>query len=194
MAIDYTGIRNKFISITRAAVGSSLSTIGPVGGEIPAVIRRRADGPKPDYPFIDLDILDTADEGSWESNHGVDDNGDLFWETHKQILITLKCYGGDAMDIMNDLHGYLRQAHLVQDDLRSTLSGSLVAVDNVRLTPIRLTDKFIDGAEINLVFNVVDRITDTTTVGGEITSITALGELFRAEDDPAPLPVTITAP
>jgi hypothetical protein len=194
MSIDYDAIRQKFISVVKDGVGTSLSTSGQVGSEFPSVIQRRPDGPKPDYPYIDLDILSTQDEGGWTSSQGVDSNGDLFYETHKELLINFRCYGGDAQNIMNDLSGYMRQLHLVQDDLRETLASSIVNVFNVTSIPIQLNDKWIESADFNLTFNTIDRITDTTVGYGEIEIVHLDGELFRSSDDENPLPVTVDAP
>ena len=194
MSIDYDAIRSKFISIVRTGVGSSLSLSGQTGNQYASVIKRRPDGPKPDYPYVDVDVVSTQDEGGWVSHQGVDDNGDLFYETHKQLLINFRCYGGDAMTIMNDLVGHMRQVHIVQDDLRTALEGSIVQVFDVTSIPIQLSDKWIESSDFNLVFNVVDRITDTASGYGEIDIVHLDGELFRDELDDTPLPITIDAP
>ena len=193
MSIDYTAIKGKFISIARDGVGSSLSLIGQVGSQYPAVIERRPDGPKPDYPYIDVDVISTRDEGGWVSDQGVDDNGDLYYETHKELLLNFRCYGGDAMTIMNNLSGYMRQLHTVQDDLRAVLKGSIVEVFDIISMPIQLTDKWLESSDFNLIFNVVDRITDVDPDTGEISTVHLDGELYRDDLDPAPLPVVIDA-
>lgn len=194
MAIDYNAIRDKWIVLARTAVGSSLSQIGPVGSEFAAVIKRRVDGPMPEYPYIDMDIVNTIDEGGWSSNYGIDvDTGELFYETHKQLLINFRCYGGEAMSIMNTFHGYLRQ-ELVQDDLRTNLGGSLVQAFDVNSMPIKLNDKWIESSDFNITFNVVDKYINTDTATSEITTVGLDGELFRDDLDPDPLDIRIDAP
>ena len=193
MSIDYNAIRSKFISIVRTGVGSSLSLSGQTGNQHASVIKRRPDGPKPDYPYVDVDVVSTQDEGGWISHQGVDDNGDLFYETHKQLLINFRCYGGDAMTIMNDLVGYIRQVHIVQEDLRTTLEGSIVQVFDITSIPIQLSDKWLESSDFNIVFNIVDRIVDTDPDRGEIGVVHLDGELFRDDEDNDPLPITIDA-
>ena len=193
MSIDYTAIKGKFISIVRDGVGSSLSLIGQVGSQYPAVIKRRPDGPKPNYPYIDVDIISTRDEGGWASNQGVDDNGDLYYETHKELLINFRCYGGDAMTIMNLLVGYVRQQHLVQDDIRATLGGSIVQVFDLTSMPIQLTDKWVESTDFSLIFNIVDRVVDSSAGYGDIGVVHLDGELYRDDEDNNPLPVVVEA-
>lgn len=194
MAIDYDAIRDKFIVVIKDGVGGSLAQIGQAGSRYPAVIKRRPDAPKPDYPYIDIDVLSTKDEGGWASDQGVDENGFLFYATHKQLLINIRCYGGDAQNIMNSLSGYLRQLHIVQDDLRATLGSSIVTVFDITSMPVKLSDKWIESADFNLIFNTIDTITDTTSGYGEIDTVHLDGGLLRHTDDASPLPIEVDVP
>lgn len=189
MSINYDAIKDKFILIIKAAVGSSLAQITYSDTSVAgAVIRRRVDGPKPAMPYIDIDIINTQDEGGWSSDYGINSGGDLFYSTHKELLLNFRCHGGDALTIMNDLSGYLRQTHIVQEDLRVNLEASIVNVFDISSIPIQLSDKWIESADFNLTLNIVDTVVDTDPNRDQISTIHLNGELnFDVEGNPLPI-------
>ena len=194
MSIDYSAIRTEFISIISDGVGTSLSTMYRPGGDVPSVIGPSPSEVKPDYPYIIFDIVDTVDEQGLITNHGVDDNGFIYYETYKKMLINISCRGGDAVNILNDLTGYFRMVHKVQQDLRDNLGGSIVDWFEINKIHVQLSDKWIDVANFNLSFNILDTITDSTAGYGSIDTVQLDGELYRHDDDPTPLTVTVNAP
>jgi len=190
--IDEPAIYAKFVSVAQVAVGALLSQTGPTGSPEAAVIRLRTNGVKPAYPYITVGILDTRDESGWLTGEYVDTNTDNpVYETNKQLLINFRCYGGDALSIINELHGNLRLPS-VRDSVRSTLGGSVVSLTDPDNLPVLLADKYLESASFNLVFNITDSLTDSNT--GIIDNVHLNGELHRFDDDPAPLDMTIIEP
>lgn len=192
MAIDYDGILDKFILVAVEAVGSSLTQIGPAGSKVGAVVRARQKNTKPSPPYVTIDVLDTKDESGWLYNETIDVNEDTVLETTKQLLLNYRVYGGNAINLANNLHGFFRLDR-VRGDIRKTLGGSVVTVDSVEQLPVLQADEFLESASFNFIFNITDTFIDTT--GSEVFDIINLtGEVFRSEGDTDPLDVSITVP
>lgn len=192
MAIDYDGILDKFILVAQEALPTELSLIG-VGGNLPAVIRSRQDGPKPDYPYVTIDVLDTIDESGWLLTETINSNDETVYETNKQLLLNYRVYGGNAINIAQRLHGFLR-LNRVLGDVRSTTGGSVVTVDDVDQLPILLADGFLESASFNITFNITDTFVDTQG-SDSFTTIHLDGTIFDiSTDDPNPLDVDIIVP
>jgi len=191
MSIDYDGILDKFILIAQEALPTQLSSIG-VSGTLPAVIRQRQIGPKPDYPYVAIDVLDTIDESSWLLEERLNANDEVEVDTTKVLLINYRVYGGNAVKIINDLYGFFR-LNRVLGDITKTLGGSVVETLDIDQLPVLLADKFIESASFNLTFNIVDTFVDTTG-SDHFDKVVLDGELFRHRTDPAPLDIDITVP
>lgn len=193
MSIDYNLILDTFIQVARDGVGSQLSQIGPTGSEFPAVIKVRQDGPKPDYPYITIDILDTFTNDEWLIQEKLNDSNSLVYETNKNLLINYRVYGGNAISIANDLHGYLRVASVL-DFIRSETTGALLTTGNIDSLPVLLSDSFLESASFNLTFAITDSLVIPDTGSNYFDSIDLDGELKRNEDDPSPLSINVNAP
>ncbi len=190
--IDYNVILDHFIAAAQEGVGNELSQVGPVGFEEPAVIRARQDGPKPDYPYIVLDVLNTQQLDGWLLQEGVDDNDDPFMETTYQLTLSYTVYGSnattDAIGIANKLEGFFRLRRIL-DDIKTVTGGSLNVTFPIISTPQALADKFIEAAQFNFNYSIIDRITDPES--GIFDTIELDGELSEGVDDPSPLPIDV---
>lgn len=188
MALDYDLVLDTFIQIARDSVGTELSSIGAVGFEIPAVIRSRQGGAKPDYPYIQIDILNTAKTSGWKLATGVDD-GDIPWvDTHYKILMQYTVYGGNANSIAHDLEGYFR-LESVLNKISTDTTGQLEDTFNVISLPSNLATDNLEVAAFNLTFNINDRLSDTQT--GVFSRIVLDGELKKNIEDLTPLSLDI---
>ena len=58
--IDTELVKEKFVSIARDILATDLTLVGE-SGDIPAVIKARAGGPVPEYPFVTVDITFSRD-------------------------------------------------------------------------------------------------------------------------------------
>jgi hypothetical protein len=191
MAIDYDGILDKFIGVAREALPTELSLIGATG-TLPAVIRARQDGPKPDYPYVTIDVLDTVDESGWLYSETINSNDETVYETNKQLLLNYRVYGGNAINLAQKLHGFFR-LNRVLGDIRSTTGGSVVIVDGVDQLPILLAETFLESASFNITFNITDTFVDTQG-SDSFNKVVLTGEIFDGTGDPDPLDVSITVP
>ena len=189
MAIDYTAILNRFVAVAVEGVGSQLSLID---GQYPAVIRSRQDAPKPDYPYVVLDILNTSQEDGWLSHEGIDENNNLFYTTRYQMLLNYTVYGDNAATIANQLEGFFRLER-VRDSITNDIEVGIVQTNPISSIPQLLADKYVEAAQFSLVANVSDTFTDTS-VETVIEGIDLDGELARGNEDPSPIPFNITTP
>lgn len=190
MAINYDAILDKFILVAQEALPTQLSLIG-VSANLPAVIRARQDGPKPDYPYATIDVLDTVDESAWLGSENIDSNDLTVYETNKNVLLNYRVYGGNAVSIAQRLHGFFR-INRVLGGIRSTTGGSVVTVDDVDQLPILLADTYLESASFNIVFNITDTFVDT--LGSDSFTTVILGSTVSIEGDPTPLVGSITVP
>ena len=165
--LDINAVYNKFIEDIRAGVGSYLSTSGTGANERPSVQRQRADTVKANYPYITIDIASIGDESGWRNLEDVDDNDFPYVETVKELLIVLRCYGPsegsnniNALFIMNTLNGFFKLSR-IRDGIRTDLGGSIVSLSVPRSIPMQLSDRFLETAEFSIIYNQVDRTTDT---------------------------------
>jgi hypothetical protein len=191
MSLDYDGILDKFILVAQEALPTELSLIG-INSDLPAVIRARQTGPKPDYPYVTIDVLDTIDESGWLTNTHIDTNDDTVVETNKQLLINYRVYGGNAINIANSLYGFFR-LNRVLGDVRSTLGGSVVSTSDIDQLPILLADEFLESASFNLIFNITDTFTDTSG-SDAFDKVNLDGELFDSAGSPVLPNISITVP
>lgn len=191
MSLDYDGILDKFILVAQEALPTELTLIG-VNADLPAVIRVRQDGPKPSYPYVTINVLDTIDESGWLTSTYIDDNDYTVVETNKQLLINYRVYGGNAINIANNLYGFFR-LNRVLGDIRNTLGGSVVSTSDIDQLPILLADEYLESASFNLVFNITDTFVDSSGSDSFVT-VNLNGELFDGEDDPDPIDISITVP
>lgn len=190
MAISIDEILDKFIDVAREALPTELSLIGP-SGTLPAVIRSRQKGSKPDYPYLVVDIVDLIDESGWLTNTYIDSNDHTVVETNKQLLINFRTYGGNAVAITNTLYGFFRLNRIL-GDIRNTLGGSVVTTSDIDQLPILLADKYLESASFNLMFNITDTFTDTSSEAFDTINIT--GELTDDAGDPVLPDIGITVP
>ena len=191
MSLDYDGILDKFILVAREALPTQLSLIGP-SGTLPAVIRARQKGPKPDYPYVTIDVLDTIEESGWLTNTHIDSNDDTVVETNKQLLLNYRVYGGNAINIANILHGFFR-LNRVLGDVRNTLGGSVVSTLDIDQLPILLADDFLESASFNIIFNITDTFVDSSG-SDAFDTVNLDGELFDEAGDPVLPDISITVP
>ena len=191
MSINYDAIMDKFILLARDSVGSQLTQIGPVGSEFGAVIRARQGGPKPDFPYITIDVINTVQESGWLAVHYLDESENTVYETTKQLLLNYRVYGGNAISIANDLEGYFR-LNSVLGDVRSTTGGSVVETRDVDQQPIELADKFLESSSFNIIFNITDTYSQPNLGEGVFDTVTLDGELNRFTDDPSPLDADVS--
>lgn len=194
MALDYNAILDRFILTAREGLPTQLSTIGQ-NNDIPAVVRARQDGPKPSYPYVTLDVLDTREESAWLMLETLDPTGQFpQYETNRQVLLSYRVFGSNAIAIAQRLEGYFR-SNIVRDTISTALGGKVVRTDPVEQDPILLADKYLESAYFNLIFNITDVYVDTA--GSVFDTIHATGQVYNIsleDTDPQTIDVTVPIP
>lgn len=151
--LDYDAILDKFVAVAREPLVADLSFIGQ-NNDIPAVIRARSNGVKPDYPYVVTDITDERDEDGWVLNQYLESNQETY-VTPKQLIIAYTVFGGQAISLANKLHGYFRRDS-VRGSFRTDLEGSIVNVLNIVQRPLLIADQYVESATFNIIFNIND--------------------------------------
>jgi len=187
--INYELIKQAFIDSAVEAVGGRLAEIGPAGDKFPAIIERRPNAPKPDYPYITYDVLNTSQTKGWLLSSGVNGDGNPYWETDYTLLIQYTVYGKESRSIANQLEGYFRLDR-VRGAITTATKGSLVQTFEVISAPDLLSTEFVEASLFNITFSIVDRVVDAQT--GVFDTVTLDGELFRTDKDESPLPIDVT--
>jgi hypothetical protein len=193
MSIALDTILDKFLSVARDALDGQLSTIGPPGNPIPAVIKERQNGTIPDYPYASINILDITENGEWLLQDYIDDDDNLVYENNKYLFMNYRVYGGNALEIANNLYGYFR-IETVLDSIRQVTGGAVVQLFDIDSLPTLLSDTFLETASFNFVFGITDTLIIPDTGTNFISSIGLDGELLHGEGDPDPLDINVNAP
>lgn len=157
MAIDLDNILSTFVGVAQDTIGNQLSSTGPPTALEPSVIIVRQDAPKPEMPYVTVDVLNITDRGNWLLASYVKDTGELIYESTKQILIQYTVYGGNAIQIANDLHGYFR-VNSILSRIETETGGNVLTVDDVTPLPTLIADTFMEVASININFGIVDTL------------------------------------
>lgn len=193
MSLDIDNILDELIIVARGGIGTLLSEIGPVGSEFPAVIRVRQEGPKPEYPYCVISLLDISDGGEWLLEEYLDSSNNLVYESNKNLLINYRVYGGNALSISNTLHGYFRRDSVL-NQIRENTGGAVVDTGSIDSLPVLLSDTYLESASFSLTLAITD--TDSLADTGEnyFDSVELDGGLHNGLTDPPALDVDITAP
>lgn len=193
MSLDLDAILLSFIETAQNTVGSQLSTVGSTSSPEPAVIKVRQDAPKPDYPYITVDVLNITDSGNWLLDSYVKDTGDLVYTTLKDLLIQYRVYGGNAVQIANDLHGYFR-VDTILSKIKTDTGGLVTTVGDVSSLPnLRQDTEFVEVASININFSIEDTLIIPDDGTNWFDKVHLDGEVYP-DGSSSPLSTTVDAP
>lgn len=177
-------VRSGLIKQIRVLVGDRLSTLPNRTDDLPlaSVIRDRAKGPRPDFPYIVVDST-TSDKagGAWlrdESNILVDDEYKVTYKTEQTLSLTITCYGIDADDILNQLRVSLVDG-IVRNDLNAETGAVFQHFSGIDDLPIFIETDFIDGCTMDATFTAVSEW--SPTVSSVIETVTGSAS-FDAQD------------
>ncbi len=165
MALNFTDIRTTVIASIQLAIGSQLSqqtnpvlmtTYGTVFNARP-----NPELPVPEYPYAVLDILSSADT-DWFLTNLVWDNTSEEWqyETHKTLEMQISIYGGNAIQIGENL----KTAYRRDDVLAILIDGNIALADvqSTQILPELLQTDFLEVAFVQMSIRVNDVFVDPT--------------------------------
>lgn len=188
--ITHRTVQSGFIKAIRALVGDSLADL-PVssGGPLKAVIKDRVKGPRPQFPYIVVDILSTGKtEGSWLRYAGVTEVSagvfKPFYRSEKTITIGLTCYGEDSHDILTNLE-VISVDDFSRDFINSESGAIFQTFSEISENPIFIETDFIDGHTMTATFTAVSEYVPPT--GEYIEGVDYTGTILEYEGDPDPI-------
>lgn len=174
MSIDYEAVRNPFVALAKAKIGSKLATLKTgVTTTTPAVVKARKNlPPKPSYPYCVLDIRSARHNPNDYDGMFVNTNNIPTYYTRIELLLTFSIYGGDAVGIINDLWLCFRQSS-VKDYLRKASGIALNSIEPITTSSYKIPNDWVEVASFNLNVTVMDTLqaTDETlidTISSEI--------------------------
>lgn len=189
--IDYAAIRLQFVKAAQTIIGTDLSQ----SDGFPNIMFTRSNDVHRDFPYLNIDILDTSKEYGWLTDEFLDDSNNLVQETTYKMLINYHIYdnsidkGGDALSIAHKLEAGFRNP-LVRDEFRSVLGGSIVNTSDPDSRPSLAADRYTESADFTVEFNIHD-ITSIEDVG-RIQNVILEGDLALGPDDPDPLDANVS--
>jgi hypothetical protein len=177
MALDYDNIFDAIRQSIVDTVGNRLSTINTVDGDIPAIIRERQDGTRPDLPYVTVDIEDTILPSGWLLDTTVQEDGSVRYTILYEIFVAVKAYGDDSKSIMQEYHSLYCIADGVRNQLRADAGLAPHRMDTVQHVPDFLNTNHEERNLLRVSFYVHDEI----VFGGYADSLTGEGQ-FLDED------------
>lgn len=149
---DTVRIRRELIKNIRTIVGESLSTLP--NSELKAVIRDRAKGVRPDYPFITVDYKNNNKSvNSFLKYTYYDETAEQqVYITEQRNTLCIKCFGEQSHNILNDLRTRM-QLYVFRHKLNADTGATFVRFTDVEDNPEFLSTDFVDGAKMYCIMD-----------------------------------------
>lgn len=196
MALDFTAIRTTVIESVQQAIGSQLSQqTNPVLMETYGTIFNARPNPElavPEYPYAIVDILSSEDT-DWFLTNLVFDRDTEKWqyETHKTLELQISIFGGDAIQIGENLKTAYRRDDMILILERGDIA--LADVQSTQILPELLQTDFLEVAFVILTIRVNDIFVDPTVES--IENVITEGELEGTiSGDPLIISIDTTQP
>jgi hypothetical protein len=176
MIADIDIIHGNYNKQVATQVGHLLST--NKAGTNPSVIKDIQGGNRPDFPFISVTI---KEDGNESGGHVLDQytipDGNGAFDKHifseQKLLLTIKCCGDDATQILKEL-----RMNVLDDSIRVDMNTAVGAKfqyysPSIDRSPIYLNTEFVNAASMDVCFIALSDWTRTTnavieTVEGEV--------------------------
>lgn len=167
MAIDFEGtIYPALIQSVRDSIGSSLYQFNTPNGAYPAIIRKRSDGPRPQLPYVTVDIENIRLPSGWLLNTEVEDTGSGIITTHQilyEVFVCFECYGDNSTPLLQQYHSEFNVPDGVRSQLKDDAGMSSQYFGQVVSIPEFISTNYEERAKLEISFYVHDVITRTST-------------------------------
>lgn len=168
--IPYDDILDGLITIIRDAVGDELSTLSDGVTTFPAVIRERQAGPKPNLPYITVDIPSTVKISQGFKEHYVNDDLEHVYEYLYELLVRITCHGEESQRILNKLRGYMHM-NTLRDRIRAEACVAQQKLSSAEQLPAVLTTDFEEIHAMVGTYHIIDVVIDPFSNGHVIEEV-----------------------
>lgn len=157
MSIALEAARNVLVELAKNKIGSQLATIKlNANSTQPAVLKARKALPtKPAFPYCILDIQGMRQDPDEYQGMFVTENGFPGYYSRTEVMFSYTVYGGDAVQIINDLWRCFRQSS-VRDLFRTAGVGAISDVEGVVVSNQPIANDWVDIASFNLYMTIMD--------------------------------------
>lgn len=177
--LDRDLIAEGLITAIKDIVGTQLSTLTNPTGTTPAVIKARSRGPKPDLPYMTVDVANFILPSGWLLESYFDDDNVRNYDILYEMFVDIKCFGDKSQDILQALHSSLSLSAITERISTLALGASVQQQGDVINTPDLLSTDYQEGATLTVSFYIVDTIVDPTGTSLErILDVVAQGTLI----------------
>lgn len=192
--LDEDLIENALVGFVKEMVGSDLATITNPSGTTAAVIKARSGGPRPDLPYITVDVTNFILPSGWLLHQYFNESDELTYEVLYEMFVDFKCFGDQSKDIMRKFHRYLSIPEL-SDKIKADVFGASIQQQGTVLnTPDILSTDFEEGATLTVSFYIIDTITNPLQEGDYILDIMGDGNLVTGVNGDLSVDIDVTAP
>jgi hypothetical protein len=174
MSVSYENIYNNLIPILSDILTADLSTIpDSLGDPVPSVIRSRQDGPKPDLPYLTVNITSTVQPSGPIKEHYINADNLPTYEYLHEILITYECCGLDSQVILSKLRSYLKTA-TIRDRIRAEVDMASVQIGSVTEQPELLTTAYEESHGMLATYYHTEVFVDELADGTYLETVTSV--------------------
>lgn len=125
--IDEDVVTRAFIDLVKKYIGTSLSLIGAVGDQTPAVIKSKVGKGVPDYPYVVIRLEDRLNTTPLGNGSEIDANDITSYDRIETLLYSFRCIGGNAINITNTFHQALNIPFALES-IRASTGGAILTV------------------------------------------------------------------
>lgn len=194
MMLDEDLIENALVGVVKDLVGAKLATITNPSGTTPAVIKARSNGPRPDLPYITVDVNNFIQPSGWLLHKYFDGSDQLNYEFLYEMFVDFKCFGDQSKDIMREFRAYLSIPELSDKFKTDVFGASVQNVGSVLNTPDILSTDFEEGATLTVSFYIIDTLTNPEQEGDYILDINGNGDLKTSVNGDVSVDIDVSAP
>lgn len=168
--IPYDDIYDGMITIIRDCVGDELSTFSDGVTNYPTVIRERQAGPKPNLPYITVDIIGTVQLSNHFKEHYVNNDLEHVYEYLYELMFRITCHGEESQRILNKLRGYMNM-NTIRDRIRDEACVAQQIISSAEQLPSVLTTDFEEVHAMVGTYHIIDVVIDPFSDGHVIEEV-----------------------
>lgn len=194
--INYDELYANLISVTKAVVGNRLSTTNTQTGTTPTVYKHYSSRPKPNLPYITINIDDTILPSGWLLHAGIDDETDKpVYTVLYEIFVTWRCYGTNSRSILQQLQTSFSMPSVRQAMNSTNIEVGISKRGTIIDSPDLLSTEWQEGATMSGVsFYINDTEEDPLEVGTIIEKMSADGLLKTGATGDIPVEIRVNNP